>query len=436
MTVSSDITPEFLPQGVQAVQLSTATFVAFCMFILEMQLHLSARVPGLGVLRPTLLLVLVIFGLLMSQSRILKQRAKSPIGDALKYLIIYLLITLPLVSYPGSVLRGNWQVFLKAIVFFYFTASIVDSPKRLRIFLILYVGCQVYRVLEPLYMNITQGYWGSSTYMGGDEFADRLAGSPWDVINANELGFLIAGLVPFLHFLLLPRGWKLKCLYLVLMGCLLYALMLTMSRGAFLALMVIGWMVWKRSNYKAVLIIVGVGCVAIAWSIMNPAQKDRYLSLFSDETKASGSRDGRFRGMAHEFELGMQRPIVGHGLGTTNETKFHVYGKSQASHNMYAELVIEIGLVGMFLFLRLIIAIYREVRKVSRLVGEHAIEIERMQLVIVSLFWMYAVYSINYWGLSQNYWYLLAGLSVAFLRIVEMQKGNDLYSPFEDEDKK
>jgi len=32
---------------------------------------------------------------------------------------------------------------------------------------------------------------------------------------------------------------------------------------------------------------------------------------------------------------------------------------------------------------------------------------------------MYAVYSINYWGLSQYYWYLFGGLVIAFGRLVD-----------------
>src|SRR5690606_9877918 len=134
--------------------------------------------------------------------------------------------------------------FIKAIVFLYFMALIVDSDKRLKWALAVFIGCQVFRVLEPLYLNITQGYWGASTYLGGTNFASRLSGAPADVINPTELGFGIATVIPFLHYLLFSRGWFSKLLYLSLMPALIYALILTMSRGAFLALLVVGWVVW------------------------------------------------------------------------------------------------------------------------------------------------------------------------------------------------
>lgn len=60
---------------------------------------------------------------------------------------------------------------------------------------------------------------------------------------------------------------------------------------------------------------------------------------------------------------------------------------------------------------------------------------KRLNTVLLTIFWMYVVYSINYWGLSQGYWYLLAGLSVAYLRIIKMQNGNDLYAPLTEKKK-
>src|SRR5690606_1226423 len=124
------------------------------------------------------------------------------------------------------------------------------SDKRLKWALVVFVGCQVIRVLEPLYLNITDGYWGSKTHLGGGEFASRLAGAPTDVINPNELGFVIVTAIPFLHYLLFSRGWICKLIYLSLMPALMYALILTMSRGAFLALLVVAWVVWKESKHK------------------------------------------------------------------------------------------------------------------------------------------------------------------------------------------
>ena len=402
-------------------------FWVYLFFLVNFFLHLSNRIPGYGVIRPTLLLVAIITGLLFVQRERLKGKTRDPIFQAVLVLLGYMVISWPLVEYQGSVIRQNLPEFVKAIVFLFFTALIIDSRRRLVLFLWVFVGCQVFRVLEPLYMNITDGYWGDSTYIGGGEFAGRLSGAPTDVINPNELGFVIATTAPFLHYLLFTGRWYSKILYLALVPLMLYALILTMSRGAFLALLVVGWIIFKESSHKFLLILVAIGIGFSGWSVMDPIQKDRYLSIFSSDTAGGSTAEGRISGTIAEFKLGMKRPIVGHGVGTTPEVKANTWGRRQASHNMYGELLIEIGIIGFVLFLRFIFKIYQQFRRNQIILKQLVIteSVNRfywnLNSALIALFWMYAVYSLNYWGLSQYYWYLFGGLAIAFGQIVSRE---------------
>lgn len=414
---------------------SQFSFVLYLYFILDFFLRFSARIPEYGAIRPTLLAVAIISLLLYLQRDKLKGRFEAPIFKAIFVLFGYIVISLPLVEWPGSVIRSNLDPFIKAVVFLFFTALMVDTDKRLKWFIGVFVFCQVFRVLEPLYMNITQGYWGSATHLSGGDFADRLAGAPADVINPNELGFVIATAIPFLHYLLWPIGWKSKLLYVVLMPALLYALILTMSRGGFIALLVVAFLVFKESRHKFGLIVMAAVLVVGALSVMTPIQKDRYLSLVDSDTAGGASVEGRWRGMIGEFKLGLTRPVVGHGLGTTEEAKFHKRGSTQASHNLYAELIIELGLIGFVIFLRFL---YQIARKLSAVRSQFAAfktsdksYYARLNKCLIAVFWMYAVYSVNYWGLSQYYWYLLAGLVIAFGRIVTNELSESDSSPVE-----
>lgn len=404
---------------------SQFSFVLYLYFILDFFLRFSARIPGYGVIRPTLLAVATISLLLFLQRDKLKGRFDDPIFKAIFVLFGYIFISLPLVEWPGSVVRANIDPFIKAVVFLFFTALIIDTERRLKWFIAVFVFCQVFRVLEPLYLNITQGYWGSSTYLDKGEFADRLAGAPADVINPNELGFVIATAIPFLHYLLWPLGWKSKLLYLTVMPAMLYALILTMSRGAFIALLVVAFLVFKESRHKMKLVVVAVLIVVGALSVMTPIQKDRYLSLVDHDATGGASAEGRLRGMVGEFKLGLTRPVVGHGLGTTTEAKVHKWGSSKASHNLYAELIIELGLIGFAIFLRFLYQIARKLSMVrsqfSTLNRSDQSYYSRLNKCLIAVFWMYAVYSMNYWGLSQYYWYLLGGTVIAFGRLVEWE---------------
>ncbi|MGP4843266.1 O-antigen ligase family protein [Marinobacter sp. 1Y8] len=413
-----------------SAEVSSGLFCLYLYFLVDFFLHLSQRISFYGHLRPTLLLVLLISTALYLQRDRLKGRSKDPIFQAIFLVLGYIVISVPIVEFPGSVVKNNLPEFLKAIVFLFFTALILDSEKRLKIFIWVFIGCQIFRIIEPLFLHVTEGYWGDRTYLGEGDFAGRLAGAPSDVINPNGLGFIIATTVPFLHYLLFGRGKLASIFYLGLMPALLYALILTMSRGAFLALLVVAWMVFKSSSHKLLLVIIAVGVVVGGWSVMTPIQKDRYLSLVSSDTKGSKTTDGRIHLILHEFELGFERPVVGHGLGTTAESKFHSWGRRQASHNMYGELIIELGLIGFVLFLRFIIAIYRRFKKNQKrllLMGNINPFLSNLNKALLAVFWMYVVYSLNYYGLSQYYWYLLGGVTIAFGRV--MDKSNQSIEP-------
>lgn len=399
---------------------SVFTFALFIYFNVDFFLHLSQRIPGYGIVRPTLVLVLWLSLLLFLQRDKFRDVYTLEPFKKIKALIVYLALTFLIVRWPGSVI-GNLPLFVKAVCFFFFTALIIDSEKRLKIFLSVFVVCQLIRVYEPLFLNLTQGYWGGKTHLGSGEFAQRLAGAPSDIINPNELGFVIATIIPFIYYLLWNSAFKSKALFLILLPPLLYALILTMSRGALLALLVVGWMVFKSSKYKVFLVLAALGVAVAGWSVMDDYQKDRYLSLVSSDASSSATVDGRLSGMVNELVLGLTtRPIFGNGLGTTQEAKYHKWGKSKASHNLYAELLIEIGVIGMFLFISYLASLWRMLKvllgtlKAIDDVGFWS----NLSMAMLAIFWMYAVYSINYYGLSIYYWYMFGGLVIAVNRVV------------------
>lgn len=401
------------------------TFGFYLYFIIDYFIRFASRIPGYSSIRPTLLAVIILSGLLFVQRDKFRGRFDDPVFRAFMVLVGYIIISLPLVEWPGSVLRENWETFLKAVVFLFFTALIVDTESRLKWFVTVFVSCQIFRVLEPLFLNITQGYWGSETHLGGGEFANRLAGAPADIINPNELGFVIATAIPFLHYLLWPRGFPSKILYMALLPAMLYALILTMSRGGFLALLVVAFLVFKESRKKMGLVALGAVVVVAALAVMNPVQKDRYLSLVDSDTAGGATAEGRISGMIGEFKLGFKRPVVGHGLGTTAEAKYHHWGSTKASHNLYGEAFVELGMIGLILFLRFLyqtgLKLFQVRRKFSLAGFEESSYYARLNKTLIAIFWMYIVYSLNYWGLSQYYWYLFAGLVIAFGRIVDKE---------------
>ena len=403
---------------------STFSFIVYLYFIIDYFVRFSARIPAYGKISPTVIIFLIISFSLFLQQEKFKEDFKDPLVKIIVILLIYIFLSTPLVEWPGSVIRHNWQPFVKAICFFFFTALIIDSNKRLKIFLFVFIACQLFRVLEPLYLNITSGYLGGSTHLGGGEFAGRLSGAPADVVNPNGLGFVIATLIPFLYYLLWYKNFKCKILCLLALPPLFYALILTMSRGAFITLSAGTIFAFIYSKHKLIFLVFIICIALIGWNIMNPVQKSRYLSLFSENTMMSSTVQGRIDTIFTEFYLGFERPIVGHGLGTTSEAKYHKYGFTQASHNFYGQLLIEIGMIGFIIFLLYALRIYAKLKENTNLIQylytntNEKLFFQKLNLTFKVIFLMYAIYSLNYFGLSQYYWYMFGGLIYATNKLI------------------
>lgn len=409
--------------------LRRATFVLYCLYTIDYYIRISTRVPAIAAARPTLIEFSIIVMCLLAQISQFKGRLTNRPAKALFALFAYLAVSLPFVTWPGSVLH-NLDQFSRVVAFFFFTVLIVDTERKLVIFLIVFVGCQLYRVLDPLYLHITTGYLGDSTYLGGGDFEGRLSGAPFDWVNPNGLGFVTVRCVPFLYYCLYQaRQLYRKILAVTLISACMYVLYLTLSRGSMIALFVIIWQIFRRTKHKVLFVTGLLAIFVIAWAHFGTVHRDRYMSLLGGHGGSQGSVQemenrtayGRVQLTEEEFEIGMERPIFGHGLGTTAEAKVHNGHGAQASHNLYTELLIEIGIVGAFFFLRFLYSIFLELKDLEQRVSADKVRpaddgYRRLLFALVALFWMYLVFSANYFALSQVYWYLLAGLVVVFAR--------------------
>ena len=404
---------------------SPLTFYLYLAFILVEFLNLGVRYSIIGVLRPTVLLVGLLTVLLLAQGVFQKRKDSSASTRLMLVLIAYIVLTLPFVEWPGSVLRVNFADFIKVAIFFLFTIQIVDTLPRLKTFLLVVIGAQVIRVLEPLYLHLTTGYWGSAAY-GSGGFLNRLSGAPSDVINPNGLGFVIITALPFLHYLLLGSANRLhKTVYFLLLGPLIYALMLTGSRSALVGLaVVLGMFFWKSKKRILYTVAVVIGLM-IAIPNLSDDQADRFRSLISDDSTHVTTREGRLDSISEEFQIGMNRPLFGHGLGTGREAKYNVASGTNVPHNLYAEAFIELGVFGLALFVGLIVSFVlnsiharRAVAKLSRSSPQADTGfLIRLSDAIEVWVVMCVVFSMAQYGVSEFHWYLVGGISVVTLRL-------------------
>jgi O-antigen ligase len=392
---------------------SRLAFVLYTAFMCSWFLHLPARFTPLGAMRADLLLVSVLGLLSIVALQDMPSGGDRSVRRSLWILVLYAAISIPFVEWPGSVVRAGFPEFLKAFVFYWFTVVFVTSPRRLKVALVVFVGCQTFRVLEPLYLHMTEGYWGSMASMSGWESMDRLSGAPFDVVNPNGLAFIVLTCLPFLHHLTAgtPAG---RLLYVVLLPALIYTLLLTGSRSGMIGLVGIGALIWFRSTHKVFLTGVVVTAAILIAPLLSADLSDRYRSIFDDDTKNAVTAKGRMDTMRDDMQVAMRRPFFGHGLGTSREANANFGSHDQPAHNLYVEAAQEIGGIGLVLFLFFAGSMLRALRRCIFLLRTRpdAPAILR-DLVPAIQVWagMNLLFSFASYGLSGYEWYLAAGLT-------------------------
>jgi O-antigen ligase len=394
-------------------------FGLYLAFIVSWFLHAAFRVPILGAVRIDLVLAGLITALILLGSR---DSSPSPSGNRSRFflavLVLYVILTVPFVQWPGSVIKAGLPNFLKAVVFYFFTAQLVSSQRRLRILITVFVLAQTLRVLEPLYLHLTQGYWGSFASMANWETMNRLAGAPSDVINPNGLAFVILTVLPFWHYLAGAHAAAATA-YAAVLPASLYALVLTGSRSGFLGLAVVVFGIWLKSRRKILLAAVLSLGVLMALPHVESDTADRFLSIFSANTRNAATAQSRWDGVRKDLAVAMRRPLFGHGLGTSLEANANYRATALPSHNLYAEAAQEIGFIGLGLFLAMLGSMCLSLFGTLRLLRARGASPFVTRVANGMQVWlaMNILFSFASYGLSGYEWYLMAGLTDSIHRL-------------------
>jgi|WetSurMetagenome_2_1015567.scaffolds.fasta_scaffold00064_33 putative inorganic carbon (hco3(-)) transporter len=399
-------------------------YYIYLLFITSWFLHLGTRIPALGMIRFDLILVLVLFVTIFfgnKDKEVISSIRSSSTDKLLKILLIYMVVTLPFVEWPGSVLRFGIASLVKAVVFYYFTIYFVTTEPRLKTFMTVFLACQSIRIIEPVYLHLTQGYWGSHATMQGWEFMNRLSGSPSDIVNPNGLAFICLTVIPFYYFISRVSIMN-RIIACAVIPLSVYALLLTGSRSGMVGLLFISAVIFLKSKKKIVLILLFILGIALSINLMDADFKDRYESIISSDTKNAATAEGRLEGVMKDFEVALRKPLFGHGIGNSREANVNFDNRDQPSHNLYTEVAQELGFVGLALFIMIIISIVGNFRKSRKILIDKKINnvyLNSMNDAMLVWLYMNIMFSFASYGLTSYEWYLFAGLSVVLKLIIE-----------------
>lgn len=278
-----------------------------------------------------------------------------------------LLTTLTIIAF-ASLLGINQDASLmtmipyaKAFGFAYLVAGVMHTQHDYRV-----VGKYLLLALSigaayAIWQKITGNFTINSLYQ---QRAAGLRGDPNDTAM-----LLIAGVPVAFYYMRTTRTLLFKLFYAGIFIALLYSIILTGSRGAFVALLMIAGIVfYTRPSLK--LFLAGVFIAAIGILIMPDSYQERMTRMFQGkEEEQASSMDNRRNLLKAAGEIYVMHPILGIGLGNfglafkdTEAGKLMAdvhegegstaYNKDHlAVHNMYVEFFVENGSLAGILFL-------------------------------------------------------------------------------------
>lgn len=402
--------------------------VFLTVFIISYFFRLTSRFPVLGAVRfdfflGGFILICILFSPLPD-----KLRGNIEVSRRLRYFFLFIILSLPLVTWPGSVIRFHLIEWIKVFLLFIFVVVMVRTVGQLKWVFGVFLTCQAVRVLEPLYLHLTTGYWGSQAFstIGGLSRLDRLSGAPHDVVNPTQLGWVIVNTVPFLWYLLWKSGRFGKVLALLATPPFLYCFLLTGSRSGLLSLifvlLAIVFFTKNRSKNLLVALIIGIPVAIFSFSSIGGDMQTRYLSLVDSNVAGADTAKGRVDGLIRGIGSISNNPLFGNGLGTSRETNFNIVGgRAQITHNLYLEVFQETGLIGFTLFMMFIVAMFKSLVETKRLLlssGRDETDwLFRMATAVQVWVVMDLFYSLSCFGLRSWEWYFFGGVATVCLAL-------------------
>lgn len=314
--------------------------------------------------------------------------------------------------------------FVKIYVAYFLIINLISSLKQYRAIVWAMVASMACIGLVSI-----RSYYSLGESLSGERMFGAYSGALFSDPNDMAMGFIM--LLPFLYYDLFRGAFILrKAVLLVLIGIFLLGIVLTQSRGGFIGLLVMLFMLWLKSKRKVLLAVLGIVILILGWQIAPQSYKDRMLTI---QTAAKNDEAATSRLDAWRAGMNMMtHHIFGVGAGNFGEgfvlyrppDAVDVLGMRRVAHNMFIQVGGETGFAGFAIFIFLIGSSLTSLNKVKKALlkdratkNEHARE---MALLADATFLSLIGYCASGIFLSQAYnfvLYYLIGFSVVLKRL-------------------
>jgi O-antigen ligase len=402
---------------------SRVAFGGLLVFLFILLLAPQSFVPALGKLRIALLTAAVALGSLIFDNFV-RGRSLTVVTReiaAAGLLALWATATVPLSLWPGGSLQFLLDTYFKTLAIFWLIANVVDTQQRLERVL-WWLSLLGIPLAATAVKNFLGGAYNAALLAQGIKRIEGYSAALTE--NPNDMALMLNLLIPMgVALLAFNRGLLRRA---VLVGMIVLAaagVVVTFSRAGFLTLaaMTVLYLLRMVGQGKA-LRVVGV-LVLAAWAVtlLPPGYTNRLATISNIDTDPTHSAQDRWADTEAAFGYFVSHPVVGAGVGQNMLALNEARGSAwREVHNVYLEYGVELGVIGLGLFLSLYAFCLQKARWVRRRasVGRRrslAAMAEAMEVALVAFGIAAFFHPVAY----HFYFYLIAGLAVACWRIAE-----------------
>ena len=312
------------------------------------------------------------FGIAMLILTILKLKLKDDFKIRLTniHFAIVAYLSIALINVATSFwISGSWNIWVnqfRLFIVFFCIIYLIDTEKQFKFFIMFTILGTLFHAASA----VIRYYQGIVHMEMGIERAFAMDTSYGD---PNSLAATIIYTLPLIYYFLTQKTSRAMKIFLgIAMMLLLWCTILTGSRTGMTGIIVFALLViWERKNKIRNFIIIGAMLVIVA-AVMPDQYQQRFLSISNmdtsnDETGAATSARSRFEFLKYGFEMMLQRPVFGYGMGNFGTVMATVYGQGWLqAHTLPGQIMSEMGMTGIIAFGAWIIILFLHLKRMRK----------------------------------------------------------------------
>ncbi len=274
-------------------------------------------------------------------------------------------ILMPLAESPSISLEFLVNTWLKVVCIFYLLVNLLDNRRRLRMIMALIVACGTVLAVDAMRSYAI----GDLRLQGAN--GSRIIGAVGGMFfDPNDLATTFNILLPMAIALGLTSGGLRRLLWLGAAVALAGAVVVTFSRGGFLALMASiafqWWRLVKRTPILGIVVPAALAAVllGVGVDVFPQSYVTRLDSMFVPLDEADSSRQERTALLEHAVDVAFSPRHALVGVGLANYKIFSL--RDKGAHNAYLEISAELGIAGLLAYLVMLLAPFGALRRIER----------------------------------------------------------------------